>query len=95
VDVGGVIVRAFAENGWSDAVSAVNVPSVGGPPCTRSVIVFVADPKFPNAACVAVMVAVPTEIGINWVPEIVATAGFEVVKDQAPEEFDVGGISVT
>jgi hypothetical protein len=58
-------------------------------------MVFVEGPKLPDAACVAVMVAVPTAIGISCVPEIVATAGLDVEKVQAPEEFDVGGIKVT
>ena len=45
------------------------------------------------AACVALMVEVPTESGVSTLPTTVATVGLDEVKVHAPEEVEVGGLS--
>ena len=59
-----------------------------------SVIVALAEPKSPMAACVAVMRVVPKARGVTELPIIDATAGFDEVKVHGPLEVDLGGIKL-
>lgn len=75
-------------------VTLLKFPSVGVAPLTVNVAFLEIVAQFQSAACVAVITALPDPIKVAVLPEIFAIFSLDDLKDHAPADVDVGGVSV-
>jgi hypothetical protein len=75
-------------------VTLLKLPNNGVAPAMVMVASREAVDQFQSAACVAVITTLPDPIRVAVLPEIFAIFSLDDLKDHAPADVDVGGVSV-